>query len=331
MNEYLLFLAKTLTIFIACVALLFSFLLILLIRKKATPSDGTLSLLPLSERWLEQKESFSRLLLQNKADKKAFKDVQKKLKDRKNLEKRLFVYRFQGDIKASATEGLKAMVSAFIHIARPGDECCVLVESTGGYVHSYGLAASELARIRQAGFTLTVIVDRVAASGGYLMACVADRIVAAPFAIIGSIGVVAQIPNLHRFLKKNDIDIEMHTAGKHKRTLTILGENTAEGRDKFIEDLQITHALFKQFISQHRPMLEPLIEALATGEYWYGKSALDKSLIDAIGTSDDYLLAQLDNAHIFEFNYAQPKSFLAKMLQQGRALFMPATGLLSIK
>jgi serine protease SohB len=138
-----------------------------------------------------------------------------------------------------------------------------------------------------------------------MMACVGQRIVAAPFAIIGSIGVVAQLPNLRRLLQKHDVDVELHTAGEFKRTLTVLGENTPEGREKFREELEETHALFKQFVRQHRSRLD--IERVATGEHWYGTQALELRLIDEIATSDDYLLRQLDQAQIYRLQYRLPQ------------------------
>jgi len=175
-------------------------------------------------------------------------------------------------------------------------------------VHGYGLASSQLARLRQGGIRRTVAVDKVAASGGYMMACVADRIVAAPFAIIGSIGVVAQIPNFSRLLKKNDIDVELHTAGEFKRTLTLFGENTEEGREKFREDLNETHVLFKEFVHQHRPSLD--IDSVATGEHWFGTQAREKGLIDAIGTSDDLLIAEMQNHEVIAVRYSRRKRMM---------------------
>ncbi|MGL4684049.1 MAG: protease SohB, partial [Hafnia alvei] len=175
-------------------------------------------------------------------------------------------------------------------------------------VHGYGLAASQLQRLRQAGVRLTVAVDKVAASGGYMMACVADRIVAAPFAIIGSIGVVAQIPNFNRWLKKNDIDVELHTAGEFKRTLTLLGENTEQGREKFREELNETHELFKEFVSQQRPSLD--INSVATGEHWYGIQAKEKGLVDSVGTSDDLLIAEMENHDVIGVRYTRRKRMM---------------------
>src|SRR5690606_34660437 len=169
-------------------------------------------------------------------------------------------------------------------------------------VHSYGLASSQLARIVNKNVPLTVCVDKLAASGGYMMACVADKIVAAPFAILGSIGVVAQIPNFNRFLKNKEIDIELHTAGQYKRTLTLLGENTEEGRQKFREDLNETHLLFKDFVKEMRPSLD--IDQVATGEHWYGVQAQEKGLVDAVGTSDDLLLELIKDREVIGVRYA---------------------------
>ncbi len=224
-----------------------------------------------------------------KRERRALKRVQGQLP-------RLFVLDFNGDLRASAVDSLREEVSAILMSARDDDEILLRLESPGGMVHSYGFAASQLARLRERKLRLTVAVDRVAASGGYLMAVVADRIVAAPFAIVGSIGVVGQVPNLHRLLERMDIDYEMHTAGEHKRTLTVFGENTDEGRRKFQEELEDIHRLFKQHIARFRPSLD--LQRVATGEYWLGERALELGLVDDLGTSDDLLLEQRERMEI---------------------------------
>lgn len=220
--------------------------------------------------------------------------------------RRIFVLNFHGDLQASATTALREEVTALLQVADSRDEVVVRLESSGGLVHAYGFAASQLQRLRDRGITLTVCVDKIAASGGYMMACVGQRIVAAPFAIIGSIGVVAQLPNLHRLLQRHEVDVELHTAGEFKRTLTVLGENTPEGREKFRQELEETHVLFKQFVRQHRSRLD--IERVATGEHWYGTQALELRLVDEIATSDDYLLRQLDQAQIYRLQYRLPQA-----------------------
>ncbi|APE32182.1 protease SohB [Halomonas aestuarii] len=215
----------------------------------------------------------------------------------------VWVLDFHGDLKASATGRLAEEVSAVLEVAGENDEVVLRLESAGGLVHGYGLAAAELDRLRQAGLTTTVCVDKVAASGGYLMACSADHLRAAPFAVIGSIGVVAQLPNLHRLLKRHDIDVELLTAGRYKRTLTVFGENTEEGRDKFIEDLETTHQLFKRHVAERRPDLD--IESVATGEIWYGSDALERGLVDALGTSEAYLAQRMPEARVISLKLEQ--------------------------
>lgn len=217
------------------------------------------------------------------------------------LRSRVFVLRFNGDLHASEVDSLREAITAILLVAKPEDEVLVILDSSGGLVHNYGLGASELNRLRQHNIPLIVSIDLVAASGGYMMACVANKIIAAPFAVVGSIGVLAQIPNFHRLLKKYDIDIEQHTAGKYKTTLTMLGENTSKAREKFREELEDTHVLFKNFVQEHRPILD--IEKLATGEHWYGTQAMELKLIDELMTSDDYLLSKKETADIFEVSY----------------------------
>ncbi|WP_018881141.1 MULTISPECIES: protease SohB [unclassified Thioalkalivibrio] len=220
---------------------------------------------------------------------------------------RVYVLRFDGDIRASSVESLREEVTAILTMARPDqDRAIVCLESPGGLVPSYGLAAAQLARLREGGLDLTVAVDRVAASGGYMMAAVGHRIVAAPFAVLGSIGVVAQIPNFHRWLSRNDIDVELLTAGEYKRTLTMLGENTDEGRKKFREQLEEAHELFKTFLARYRPQLD--LEQVATGEHWYGEQAREMGLADELRTSDDLLLELTREADVFELTYHRPQT-----------------------
>jgi len=188
----------------------------------------------------------------------------------------------------------------------------VRLENAGGTVSEHGLAASQLARLRTSGVHLTVAVDKVAASGGYLMACVADRIVAAPFAILGSIGVLAELPNFHRLLERHGVDFELHTAGEYKRTLTLFGENTEAARQKLKEQLEETHALFKGFVGEYRPDLD--LERVATGEYWHGRQAVELGLVDAIQTSDDLLLAQSDTRDLWQLKYSARKKPIERLL-----------------
>jgi len=224
---------------------------------------------------------------------------------------RLFVVDFDGDVEASAVTNLREEITAIISAASPNDRVLVRLESPGGMVHSYGFAASQLTRIKAANLKLIVAVDQVAASGGYMMACVADEIIAAPFAVVGSIGVVAELPNFHRLLKHNKVDYEQHTAGEYKRTLTMFSENTDAARTKFKQELEETHDLFKHFITENRPSLD--IDKVATGEHWYGIQALTLGLVDKIQTSDDYIVKAASEDDVFEIAY-QVKKPLAERL-----------------
>lgn len=275
---------------------------------------------------LEAKAESAALKEQQKAQIQALKDQQKSRKKTEPpavVEKEVksegeqgtgnvFVLHFEGDVSASEVEHLRTEVSAVLTLATPEDEIVICIESPGGMVHSYGFAASQLSRIRARNIPLTVAVDRVAASGGYLMAAVANKIVAAPFALIGSIGVVAQIPNVHRLLKKNDVDVEILTAGKYKRTLTTLGENTEEGREKFIEELEDVHALFQEFVVGNRPDLD--IETVATGEAWYGSRARSLGLVDELATSDEYLTRCCEDREVYQVQWVEHQKAIDKIL-----------------
>jgi serine protease SohB len=243
-----------------------------------------------------------------KASKKAAKNVAAQ-----PTPKRVYVLDFKGDLRATAVGRLGREIDAVLTVARPEqDEVVVRIESPGGTVTGYGLAASQLLRFRAASIKLTACVDQVAASGGYLMACAADRIVAAPFAILGSIGVVAQVPNLNRLLKKNDIDFEEITAGEFKRSVSIFGEITPAGREHFRGKLDTTHEEFKAFVGQNRPGLE--IAKVANGDTWLGREALTLGLVDELAASDDYLFRRRDGANIYEISSEERKSLLQQIL-----------------
>ncbi len=227
---------------------------------------------------------------------------------------RTFVLDFEGDIQASAVSNLRQEITAVLTMAKEQDEVLLRLESPGGMVHSYGLAASQLMRIVDRKIALTVAVDKVAASGGYLMACIASRIIAAPFAILGSIGVIAQIPNFHRLLQKNEIDVDVITAGEYKRTLTVFGENTEKGKKKFIEELENVHSLFKKFVAQNRPAV--VISDVSTGEAWYGTDALERNLVDELRTSDDYVTEQCKTKDVFLVSYVEDKSRVDKLMER---------------
>ncbi|MCF4374756.1 protease SohB [Acinetobacter baumannii] len=225
----------------------------------------------------------------------------KEAKIRRKNNQKIFVLDFKGDIQASAVENLREEITLILATAKAGrDRVVVRLESPGGMVHGYGLAAAQLVRLRDAGFHLTICVDKVAASGGYMMACIANEIISAPFAVVGSIGVVAQVPNFNRLLKEHNVDFELYTAGQYKRTVTMFGENTPEGKAKFEEELQQTHVLFKHFVEKYRPQLN--VDKVATGEHWYGQDALVLNLVDKLQTSDEYLLALLPQHDVYVIN-----------------------------
>jgi len=305
--DYASFLAKTVTVVVAIIVVL---VVIASVRGRGRRSGGgQLHVTKLNDFYKGLRDRLEGSLL-DKARLKALRKSQAKelKKDKKQTEvkPRVYVLDFDGDIKASATENMRHEITALLTLATEKDEVVLRLESGGGMVHSYGLASSQLARIRQAGIPLTICIDKVAASGGYMMACIGNRIISAPFAVLGSIGVVAQLPNVNRLLKKHDIDFEVLTAGEYKRTLTVFGENTEKGREKFQQDLDITHELFKNFVARYRPQLQ--IDEVATGEVWLGMAAKDKLLVDELKTSDEYLADKAKTAEVFHLHYAERKS-----------------------
>ncbi|WP_322407230.1 protease SohB [Idiomarina sp. PL1-037] len=268
--------------------------------QKQKKSKGDLQVTHLSKELNELSEQLKIELMDKKAQKKALKALKKK-KAAENKEKRLFVIDFKGSMDAKEVDSLRHEVNAILNLATEKDEVLVRLESGGGVVNGYGLAAAQLLRLREHNLTVNVAIDKVAASGGYMMACVGHKLMAAPFAFIGSIGVVAQIPNFHRLLKKHNVDFEQLTAGEYKRTLTIFGENTDEGRRKFKQDLEAIHHQFKSFVQENRSELD--IDKVATGEVWSGQEAKDLGLIDEVITSDAWLMKQHKGFDVLQLQY----------------------------
>lgn len=324
--NYGIFLLELLTVF-GIVALV----VVLIIESRKQPENGTITVTNLTEKYQDQQKHLSSIFLSEEEQKHQEKQQKKEAKAKAKAEKkrlkeggekseaqekaRLFVMEFDGDIHASAVTALRKEIDAIISLAKPErDEVLLKLESPGGVVHGYGLAASQLQRLKDRNIPLTVAVDKVAASGGYMMACVANKIISAPFAVIGSVGVVAQVPNIHRLLKKHDIDVDVMTAGEYKRTVTLVGENTEKGKQKFQQELEETHLLFKEFVKKHRPQLD--IEKVATGEHWFGEQAIGLNLVDSLSTSDDILLSSVQEKDVFEVKYRQKKKLAQRLGEQ---------------
>jgi serine protease SohB len=311
---YLIFFAKAITIVLAIlitVSGIFS-----IIRKNKTPEKERLNVNLLNKKY----KDLSLILQSAIVSKKLFKQQQKqdKKQQKKDLKekdlkdkKRVFVLEFSGDIKAKQVNHLREEITTVLSVATQEDEIFLKLNSPGGMIAPYGLAASQLQRIRDKKIPLTIAVDKIAASGGYLMASVANKIIAAPFAIIGSIGVVAQLPNFHRFLKKHAIDFEQLTAGEYKRTLTLFGENTEKAREKMHADLEEMHQIFKKFLLTHRPQLD--IGSVATGAHWLAVDALELKLVDELITSDEYLMQCCQSSDVYEVRYRTKPSLTDRL------------------
>lgn len=327
LSEYGLFVAKAVTFVLVIIVA------VLLVKSAgAGEPKGKLKVKNLTKKYTGIKNALSeelfnkdQLKAKEKAEKKAAKAEKKAAKAKKTSgdadkrDARVFVLDFKGSIDAKEVAALREEVTAILSVVQEGDEVVLRLETGGGMVHGYGLAASQLQRLRDAGVTLTVCVDKVAASGGYMMACVGNRIISAPFAIVGSIGVVAQLPNFNKLLKKHDIEYEQLTAGEFKRTLTMFGENTDKAREKFKEELEETHILFKDFIRMNRPNLD--LARVATGEHWFGSQAKDLGLVDLIQTSDDYLMSACKEKEVLKISYQRPKSLAEKLSHVGASVF----------
>ena len=318
-ENFISFVFFALSVILVVVAIVFvvgSFFSLLAKAKQevAELAKGKLTIKKLGEDYKKTKNEVLETVL-DKKEYKSYVKEQKKNSKKDKQENKIFVISFKGDMHASQVEALREEVSAVLAAAKANDEIIVRIDSPGGVVNGYGFAAAQLERIRQANLNLTICIDQVAASGGYMMSAVGHKIISAPFAIVGSIGVIGQVPNIHDLLEKNGINVEMHTSGEFKRTLTTMGKNTEEGREKFKQDLHNIHELFKKHILAYRPSLD--MEKVGTGEYWFGKDALELGLVDKIQTYDDYIIEHLNNdldVYQIEFVIKKEKGFLKSKL-----------------
>lgn len=320
LSAYGLFLAELATL----VAIVLGVVVLIVANRRGGRPEG-LNIEHLNRRFEDSADALKRAMAGKSRSKKALKARQKERKreERERAKQptarpRLFVLDFKGDLRASAGASLREEVSAVLSVATDQDQVLLRLENPGGTVHEHGFAASQLVRIKQRGLRLMICVDKVAASGGYLMACVADHVIAAPFAIVGSIGVLAQLPNFHRLLEEKGVDFEQLTAGRYKRTLTMFGKNTEEGREKLQAELEEIHELFKNQIREHRPQVD--VERVATGEHWYGTRALELKLVDEIRTSDDFLLEAAKERDLYHITFRRRRPFAERVLGGAESL-----------
>ncbi|MCU9527559.1 protease SohB [Pseudomonas mosselii] len=315
--NYTEFLAKAITVVLVFVAMLLVFAGMRSSGGKGKSREGKLSASSLNKFYENLTRTVTDLTM-SKEERKAADKAQKKADKAAGARPKVFVLDFEGDPSASAVESLRHEVTALLAGANASqDEVVLRLGSPGGYVSAYGLAASQLQRITSAQIPLTVCIDEIAASGGYMMACVADKIIAAPFALVGSIGVVAELPNVNRLLKKIDVDYNVYTAGESKRTVSVFGENTDAAREKFLEQLTRVHALFKAHVTKHRPQVE--IDKIATGEAWHANESLALNLVDDLMTSDEYLATKAKGAELIHLEFARPKTSALRKLISGSA------------
>ena len=323
LSEYGLFVVQLLTALVLFAVIIG--IVVVVLSRRGGEETGSMRVEKLNEKFEQTRDAVNEILLDKKALKRQRKERKQESKRAEHSaadsRERVYVIDFKGDIHASATASLREEVNAILSVAAAGETVLLRLENSGGTVHEHGLAASQLLRLKAHELRLIVAIDKVAASGGYLMACVADSILAAPFAIVGSIGVIMQLPNFHRWLESKGVDYEQVTAGRYKRTLTVFGENTDDDREKVRLELEDIHALFKSQIAEYRPQVE--IDNVATGEHWYGMQALELKLVDELQTSDEYLGGRIGDADVYRFEFKRRKPLPERIVATAQALLTP--------
>ncbi len=206
---------------------------------------------------------------------------------------RLAVLRFQGlrDLNASGDQRLSEAIDEVLVNRDHFEEAVVIIDSPGGTTHGYGHAYALLERLSASGLKVTACIDRIGASGGYLMALPADRILAGPFAIVGSVGVVAGIPNVKRLLEEKGVSYRLFVAGDKKRVVHFADDDGPEVREYMDEKLAGIHTQFLQAVEKHRGDRVKLDE-VRSGDHWSAEESVEKGLglVDELQTSAEYLL-----------------------------------------
>lgn len=274
-------------------------------RARMDPGQDHLRVTYLNEELADHSLSILNAMMPPKAFKKLARRQQQELGVKSRTRPKTFILDFFGDLAASSVDALRQQINALLLVLEEKDEVLVRLESSGGKAHAYGFAAAQLGRLKGENRRLVVSIDRVAASGGYMMACVADHIIAAPFALVGSIGVLAMVPNFHRLLQQFNVDYDEFAVGENKKNISLLGANTEEGKQKFIQDMEEFHRDFKGFVAEHRPAVK--IDEAADGDVWYGEKARTLGLVDELKTSDDFLLERIKERDLFRVEFVESK------------------------
>lgn len=198
------------------------------------------------------------------------------------------VLRFEGDTMATGRQDFARMVDEVLHNKERIQRVIVVVNSPGGGVSVYGQMFAGMERMRNAGVDVTACVDTYAASGGYLMSVPAQRIIAAPFAMVGSIGVVSEFMNFNKLLRRLGVEPMTITAGELKRTVTPLSEVTEENKAAYKAQLEAIH---RQFIAVVKKYREVDADRVCTGNHWTAAESVELklNLVDGLATSQEYL------------------------------------------
>ena len=205
-------------------------------------------------------------------------------KDRKSVS----VVRLSGVIANGPRAGISDQACAPLLEAafRKGKPSAValVINSPGGSPVQSSLIGSRIRRLAaEHDVPVYAFVEDVAASGGYWLACAADKIYLDESSIVGSIGVISASFGAHEFLNRQGFERRVYTAGKSKSMLDPFRPENPEDVERLKGSLEQIHEVFKTHVTSRRGGRLASDQDLFTGEIWLGQKAIDVGLADHIG------------------------------------------------
>ena len=227
-----------------------------------------------------------------------------------------------GNIDMSETEGIVSdkLVETIREVADDDNVKAVVFRINSGGGSAYGSeqiwhALTQLKTKKP----LIVSMGDVAASGGYYIACMADRIVAQPNTLTGSIGVFGQIPNAEGLTEKIGLDFDLVKTNRHSEGISLVRPMSPEQRDLLQMSVNRTYELFVKRCADGRGMTPDAVKAIAEGRVWTGANALEIGLVDTLGGLSDAVALAAEAAGLAEYGveeFPAKEDFMTRLMKE---------------